>query len=161
MNEIFIKNQMIHFVYKLKADTASSYYSQTDSILPERLSISDFDMAKVQNKGRAKAEGKKGQLLGKFKVSEVSPLKKFKPYTCRTEIFRCIDYPLLFGYGTIGISNEEGKVTKASDTGDLIVLFTPDNGTTFDIFFFPKMGSIEFKDDALSYAHELVKKGIL
>lgn len=149
---------MKHYVYVLKEGTASSYYCQSDSILPKRLSISfDFDMTKVQNKGRILAEGKCGQLMGNFTQAEESPLKKNKPYTCRTEIFRCIDYPLLFGYGTIGISNEQGKVTKQSDSGDLVVIHATDNFKVIHIYFFFGMGAVEYKEDVLSFVHDLVK----
>lgn len=161
MNQDFIIKQMHHFIYEHKADTATSYYSQTETLLPERLSISSYDMAKVQNKGRILANGKKGQLMGQFTIKESSPLKQHKPFVCRTEIFRCENNPLLFGYGTIGISNKEGKVTRASDKGDLVVLYTPDYGKTFHIFFFYGMGSIQFKDDALAFVQEWVKKNLL
>lgn len=158
MNQKFIEASMRHFIYELKEGTNSSYYSQTSSILPNRLSISDFDMSKVENKGRVLSEGKKGQILSKFKLSEESPLKQFKPYVCRTEIFKCIDFPLLFGYGTIGISDENGKVSRQSDTGDMVVLYSADNQQTFHIFFFYGLGRPEYKNEVLSYVNEWVKK---
>lgn len=159
INIEFIKHSMHHFIYELKEGTASSYYSQTSSILPKRLSISDTDMAKVENKGRILIEGKKGQLLGSFTQKEESPLKQFKPYTCRTEIFKCLDFPLLFGYGTTGISDENGKVSKQSDTGDLVVLYSADNMKKFHIFFFYGLGKPEYKDDVLSYVNDIIKMG--
>ena len=50
------------------------------------------------------------------------------------------EYPLFIGYGSIGISNEEGKIDRGSDTEDLIILEAeaPD-WERIRIFYFPAM----------------------
>jgi hypothetical protein len=44
------------------------------------------------------------------------------------------------GYGSIGISNQEGKIDRGSDTGDLIVLDAEDpDWERIRFFYFPAM----------------------
>ena len=54
-------------------------------------------------------------MLGCFTKNEESPLKQNAPYKIRTQIWSINEYPLFIGYGSIGISNNEGKITKESD----------------------------------------------
>ena len=61
-------------------------------------------------------------------------------YVVRTQIWQIPEYPLFIGYGSIGISNEEGKIDRGSDTGDLIILESENpNWERIQIFFFPAM----------------------
>ena len=48
-------------------------------------------------------------------------------------------YPLFIGYGSIGISNNEGKITKESDLGDLVILYTSDDWQSIRIYYFTGM----------------------
>lgn len=137
----FFEKTLKQATYELKEGTNSSYYRQSGTtILPNRLSISkDNEMAKTALKGRNMMHQITGQMIGTFTKKETSILKQFKPYVCRTQIWQMDDYPLFIGYGTIGISNEKGRIDRNSDTGDLVVFFTPDRGKTIQIFFFPAM----------------------
>lgn len=40
------------------------------------------------------------------------------------------------GYGTIGMSNKEGKITNESDKGDLVIFYSLDNKKEIIIYFF-------------------------
>lgn len=136
----FIGKAMKVSTYQHKSDTASSYYWQQGSrILPNRLSISkEGEMSSVQRKGRNLMHPITGQLLGKFKVSEESPLKQHKPFSVRTQIWQVPQHPSFIGYGTIGITQESGKV---EDTGDLIVLHSTDQWEHITIYYFAGMGN--------------------
>lgn len=57
--------------------------------------------------------------------------------------------PLFIGYGTIGVTNQEGKV---EDTGDLLIFYTPDNWINIKIFHFIGMGNPENLLEAMEYA---------
>lgn len=154
----FISKSMQVAFYQHKEGTASSYYWQSGSqILPNRLSISKSDMTSVQVKGRNAIHKIVGQLLGKFKVVEDSPLKQCKPYSVRTQIWQVPLYPLFIGYGTLGISSESGKVT--GDTGDLAVFYTPDQWENIVIFYFAGMGNINDMEQVMKHLQRLVENG--
>lgn len=141
MIQDFIRNSMQVAFYCHKEGTASSYYWQSGSrILPNRLSISrGSEMTSVRKKGRNILHPVVGQLLGKFKVAEQSPLKQHRPYEVRTQIWQLPLHPLFIGYGTTGISGESGKVE--GDTGDLLVLHTLDQWESICIYYFAGMGN--------------------
>jgi hypothetical protein len=87
-------------------------------------------------------------MVGTFKMNEESPLKQFKPYTCRTQIWAVDEYPLFIGYGTTGITNEEGGII---DTGDLVVFYTNDNWSTIQISFFRGLGNPDYLLNCMDY----------
>lgn len=152
MEKQFIESVVKTSVYKRKENTATSYYRTSgERILPERLSISrESQMNQTANKGRNLQNKVIGQLLGTFKKSEFSPLKQNKPYNIRTNIWEDSNYPQLIGYGTIGISNEAGKIDRQSDTGDLIVLYSSDrNWDEIEIYFYT--GAVMEKDSIMTY----------
>lgn len=159
MIEEFIDKSMRIAFYQHKEGTAFSYYWKYGSrILPNRLSISKgSEMTNVQRKGRNILHPVVGQLLGKFKVAEQSPLKQHKPYEVRTQIWQVPLYPLFIGYGTLGISNESGKVV--GDTGDLVVMYSTDQWDSIVIFYFAGMGNINDMDQVMRYLQRLVERG--
>ena len=132
---------MLEACYQRKPGTSSSYYYEFGSrILPNRLSISRDELTMVRKKGRNLLHPVIGQLIGQFTQVEASPLKLHKPYVVRTQIWQIPEYPLFIGYGSIGISNQEGKIDRGSDTGDLIVLDAEDlDWERIRIFYFPAM----------------------
>ncbi|MBQ6648377.1 MAG: hypothetical protein IJM66_05965 [Muribaculaceae bacterium] len=147
----FIGKAMKSAAYQHKKGTASSYYWQSgDKILPNRLSISkDTEMTSVKRKGRNLLHPVVGQLLGKFKVAEESPLKQHKPFEVRTQIWQVPLYPLFIGYGTIGITGASGKVE--GDTGDLVVLYSTDQWANITIFYFAGMGNPNDMEQVMKY----------
>lgn len=160
MNDEFISRAMKVAHYLLKDGTASSYYRQNGSnILPNRLSISKGnEMTSVQRKGRNIQHPIVGQLLGKFKVSEESPLKQNKPFEIRTQIWQMPSYPMFIGYGTLGISSESGKVE--GDTGDLVVLRSNDQWKNIDIFYFARMGNINDMGQVMRFLDNYVSEEV-
>ena len=158
MIQDFIGRSMEVATYTHKQDTASSYYWVKGSkILPNRLSISRSQMSSVQRKGRNMIHPVAGQLLGSFKVTEESPLKQYKPYSVRTQIWQVPLYPKFIGYGTIGISGESGKVE--GDTGDLIILYSSDHWANITTFYFAGMGNISDMEQVMKYLNPLVEAG--
>lgn len=143
MNTEFIDSCLKISIYKKKEGTISSYYfSEGERILPNRLSISkDFEMTKVRRRGRNLLHSVTGQLISTFRKDEVSPLKQFQPFRIRTQLWQHEAFPQFLGYGTCGISGENGKITDKTDTGDLVILYSTDyNWQTIKIFFFQGMG---------------------
>ena len=158
IDEFISKSMQIAF-YQHKEDTASSYYWQQGSrILPNRLSIKDTDMTNVQRKGRNLINISSGQLLGKFKVAEESPLKQHKPFAVSTKIFKMPCFPLFIGYGTIGISGASGKVE--GDTGDLVILYSTDQWANITIFYFAGMGNINDYEQVAKFLTKYVESGL-
>lgn len=152
MNEEFIKSSFQVATYTLKEGTKGSYYwTEGFSELPNRLSISrDNELTKVSRKGRNLLHPIVGQMIGSFTQKEVSRYKEYKPYVCRTQMWKVEEYPLFIGYGTLGTSNQEGKV---EDTGDLLIFYTPDNWADIKIFLFAGMGNPENLLEAMEYAN--------
>lgn len=140
MIDNFLSQSMQVAVYTHKEGTKTSYYCTSGAkILPNRLSISrNTEITSVQRKGRNLLHPISGQLLGKFRVDEESPLKQHKPFRVRTQLWQVPLHPSFIGYGTIGISDAEGKIT---DTGDLVMLFSHDEWKTIDIYYFAGMGN--------------------
>ena len=161
MIDEFIRKSMKVAVYKHKEGTKSSYYWQQGcKILPNRLSISrGNEMTNVQHKGRNAMHPVVGQLIGTFKVAEESPLKKYKPFVCRTQIWQVPLYPLFIGYGTIGISGASGKVE--GDTGDLVILYSTDQWANITIFYFAGMGNINDYEQVAKFLTKYVESGLL
>lgn len=155
MNEQFIKANFKSFTYAWKKDTQTSYYLQEGcTILPQRLSISQkSEITKVRKKGRNTNDPIAGQMIGDFKKAEESPYKIHKPYKFRTQIWQKAEYPRFIGYGTAGISTEEGKV---KDTGDLLLFFTPDDWQTIRIFLFAGMGNPNDLLEAFDFANNIL-----
>lgn len=153
----FLSAKMMHYIYKRKENTKGSYYSDSAGlVLPQRFSFDTFDITKVRKKGRALIEKSAGQLIGKFKIVEESPLKQYKPFDCRTQIFASSDYPLLIGYGTLGITGRDGRVT--CDNGDIVVLYTSDKLDTLNIFYFQNLNKPEYKDGVLAFVNDYVRR---
>ena len=152
----FIASTLQQATYRLKEGTKSSYYWQSGTkILPDRLSISkESEMTKVARKGRNLLHALAGQMVGTFKIHEESPLKLFKPFTCRTQIWAVDEYPLFIGYGTIGITNEEKGIT---DTGDLVVFYSPDNWFTIQISFFRGLGNPDYLLQCMEFLNNGLK----
>ena len=155
LNCEFIRSAMKVAHYLLKEGTTTSYYWQQGCCeLPNRLSISKgTEMTSVQRKGRNIQHPIVGQLLGEFKVAEESPLKQHKPFKVRTQIWQVPSYPTFIGYGTLGISNESGKV---EDTGDLVVLYSSDQWRNIDIFYFAGMGNINDMEQVMKFLYNYV-----
>lgn len=153
----FITAMLQEATYKLKEGTRSSYYWQSGTrILPERLSISkESEMTKVARKGRNLLHSLAGQMVGAFKVNEESPLKIYKPFTCRTQIWAVDEYPLFIGYGTTGITNCEGRI---ADTRDLVVFYSPDNWQHINIFFFKGLGKPYYLLQCMEYVNEYINR---
>ena len=80
-------------------------------------------------------------------------LKQYPPYTIRTQIWKIEDYPQLIGYGTCGISNENGET---QDTGDLMVFYSNNKWKTITVFYFVGLAKPEFRDEAFRYVASIV-----
>lgn len=160
MIDEFVANSMHSATYLHKEGTSSSYYWQTGSkILPNRLSISrGSEMTNVQRKGRNMLHPVVGQLLASFTKKEESPLKQHKPFAVRTQIWQAPLYPSFIGYGTLGISNEEGKVQ--GDTGDLVVLYTSSQWTEITIFYFAGMGNVNDMEQVMKYLSRYIEEDL-
>ena len=145
-------------LYKFKEGTACSYYRQLGSrILPNRLSISKGNnITSVQLKGRNLQHTSVGQLLGKFTKVEESPLKQYKPYSLRTQLWQVPAHPEFIGYGTLGITGVSGRVE--GDTGDLVVLHTSDEWESITIYYFAGMGSLDGLQQAVQFLGEHVEE---
>ncbi|NEW80973.1 MAG: hypothetical protein GZ094_01200 [Mariniphaga sp.] len=123
MTNQFIEAIQQTAIYQLKPERSTSYYWYSGTrILADRLSISREEMTDTAHKGRNLQHKVIGQILGAFKKCESSPLKQFKPFQMRTNIWQMPSFPSFIGYGTIGISNNMGKIDRDSDIGDLVVL---------------------------------------
>lgn len=155
MNEEFMGKAMCEATYQKKEGTASSYYWRDGvKLLPERMSISKDQMTNVRRKGR-NLQKVAGQCVGNFKKNEESPLKICKPYTLRTQIWLQENFLEFVGYGTIGITGENGRIY---DTGDLVVFYAEDeNWNVIRIFIFCGMGiDPDKKDEAMRYASKML-----
>ncbi|MFA5229603.1 MAG: hypothetical protein GX808_10035 [Syntrophomonadaceae bacterium] len=141
IEEKYIQAAMQESWYQRKAGTSSSFYQKAGCrILPNRLSITRDKLSNVRKNGRNLIHPVIGQLVGQFTKNEESPLKAHFPFIIRTQIWHIPEYPLFIGYGSIGISNEGGKIDRGSDTEDLIILEAeaPD-WERIRIFYFPAM----------------------
>lgn len=156
MIDSFISKAMQVAVYTHKEGTKTSYYCTNGAkILPNRLSISrNTEITSVQRKGRNLLHPISGQLLGKYRVDEESPLKQHKPFRLRTQLWQVPLHPSFIGYGTIGISDEEGKIT---DTGDLVMLFSSDEWETISIYYFAGMGNPNDMEQVVKFLEGYIK----
>ena len=140
MNVQFIKCILQEATYVKKEGTKTSYLWHSGmKNLPKTLTISKEELSKIARKGRNLLHPVAGQMLGCFTKNEESPLKQKAPYKIRTQIWSINEYPLFIGYGSIGISNNEGKITKESDLGDLVILYTSDDWQSIRIYYFTGM----------------------
>ena len=121
MKQEFIEATIQVARYELKEGTSSSYYWKSGSrILPNRMSISlNSELSKAERKGRMLIENVIGEVNGKFTTLEDSPLKQHKPFCIHSKIFQPISFPLL-SYGTISVTNQEGRCTRDSEEGLLV-----------------------------------------
>ncbi|WP_207214466.1 hypothetical protein [Bacteroides cellulosilyticus] len=109
-------------------------------------------MTKVASKGRNLQQIVSGQMISTFTTKEESPLKQNIPFKVRTQIWAIENYPLFIGYGSIAISDADGKITRESDLGDLVIFYTSNNGQTIHIFYLA--GMITYLDEAAKYLSE-------
>ncbi|MCK9627508.1 MAG: hypothetical protein M0R37_02825 [Bacteroidales bacterium] len=139
MNRQFIEATIQIATYQRKEGTSSSYYWQSGTkILPNRLGISKDQFSSILKKGR-NLQKITGQIKSTFKKTEISPLKQYKPYAVHTQIWGIPEYPLLIGYGSLGISNKDGIIDRTSDTEDLILINSPSSDwKEIKIYYFPK-----------------------
>ena len=158
MNVEFIKSQIKVATYAKKADTEGSYYRVNgDIILPNRLSIS---LGKVitssTKKGRMVAgDLVVGEIRGEFTKTETSPLKKNKPYKINSKIFKKIEFPQLAGYGTLAISNPEGRTNMEEG----VVVFADMGSNLIKIFFMAGERYPSRIDEVCAYVSETIEKG--
>lgn len=118
----YIQSKMHCAIYELKEGTAGSYYRKEGSnYLPNRLSISRGEISSVARTGR-NLQKVVGQLFGRFTRAEISPLKQFPPYEVRTQIWEVSGYPQFVGYGTIGVTGSNKRVSRDMDRGDVVVV---------------------------------------
>lgn len=156
MNDELLKKSLQEATYQRKEGTATSYYWKAGSrILPDRVGISKAPLTKVQKKGRMLLHQSVGQFAGNFKKLEQSPLKIYKPYTIRTQIWLNENFPQFLGYGTIGITSQEGGI---KDTGDLIIFYSEEaNQEIMRIFIFTGMGeNPDMLDEAMKYTATII-----
>ncbi|MCC8119348.1 MAG: hypothetical protein LIP09_11480 [Bacteroidales bacterium] len=76
-----------------------------------------------------------GELKGQFTHKEESILKRFQPYRISTKLFRSDDYPHITGWGTLGITGSDGKISSKSEEGIIIVNRDSENPSLVKIFF--------------------------
>lgn len=158
MVEAFIENTMNVALYKLKDGTSTSYYWQEGSkILPNRLSISfGAELTHAERKGRMLIESVIGEVKGNFTKDEQSPLKQHHPFGIHTKIFRPLHFPAVLGYGIIGISDENGRITRESEEG--IVVFCKAGEGMLEVFFWAGITNPSEKDSVLEFVVMLTKK---
>jgi len=159
MNTTLLEAQCKKAIYRRKEGTSSSYYWQSGSrILPNRMSISkDRELTHVSRNGQNLFHPIMGQMKGSFTQKEDSPLKQHKPFSIHTQLWQIPEFPLN-PYGTIGISNIYGKITRQSDFGDVVIIHPlDDTWELLEIFYFPAMGSrLEM---VMQYIHKNVLNG--
>lgn len=158
-NKVYLQQTMKQSIYELKQGTSSSYYYKSGSkMLPRRISITNGEVTGVAKKGRNMMHTTTGQLLGQFTMSEDSPLKQNKPYIVRTQLWQNESFPSM-QYGSIGISNKDGKISRESDFGDVVILYKI-SPTEYHISFFPSIAqNPDLLDDAFSISYE-TRKGL-
>lgn len=140
MNTQLLDRLTLVSTYQLKDGTSSSYYRISGStILPNRLSMIS-GMPNVSKSGRQIHRHAVASLQGKFTAKEDSPYKQYKPYVVRTTLWKSEDYPQFWGWGTIGITGKNGKVTPESDKGDLLVAYSSSDTSTIKIYTIAGMG---------------------
>ena len=151
MNFQFVRSILHETRYTKKEGTTTSYQWQSGmKLLPQTLSISkEYEFSKTTLKGRNLQHPIAGQMIGRFTKKEESPLKQNAPYKLRTQIWKIDEYPLFIGFGSIAISNEEGKITRESDLSDLVIFYTSDNWQSIHIYYLA--GMISNLNEVLEY----------
>lgn len=151
MTGLLIEISMNVALYKLKEGTSTSYYWQEGSkILPNRLSISfGTELTHAERKGRMLIENVCGEVKGCFTRAEESPLKRHPPFRIHSKIFRPIHFPSILGYAVIGISNEEGRISR--DTEEGLAVFCKAGKDVLKVFFWAGITSPSEKDDVLEF----------
>lgn len=158
MNKALIKRQMKVATYAKKADTKTSFYLVNgDFPLPSRLSITfDNVITNSTHKGRMVAgDSVVGEIRGEFKKAEVSPLKQNPPFKVNSKIFRKAEFPQLAGYGTMAISNKEGKTSQEEG----VVVFADMGDYILKLFFFACKCNPDNILDFCELVSEELKKG--
>lgn len=158
MTADFIKTQIKFATYAKKANTEGSYYRVSgDPILPNRLSITIGKIiTSSTRKGRMVAgDIVVGEIRGEYKKTEVSPLKKNKPYKINSKIFKKIEFPQLAGYGTLAISNPEGRTSMEEG----VVVFSDMGSNLIKIFFMAGECYPSRIDEVCAYVSETIEKG--
>ena len=157
MVDAFIESTIHEAAYKLKEGTFTSYYRQEGStILPNRLSISiGAELTHAERKGRMLVENVIGEVKGSFTKVEQSPLKQHPPFSIHSKIFRPEHFPMVTGYAIIGISNEDGKISRESEEG--LAAFLKDGEGLFRIFFCAGLTNPSEKDKVLDYVNRKTK----
>lgn len=151
MTGLLIEISMNVALYKLKEGTSTSYYWQEGSkILPNRLSISfGTELTHAERKGRMLLEDVIGEVKGNFTRVEQSPLKQHPPFSIHSKIFRPLHFPSVFGYAVMGISNEEGCISRNSEEG--LAVFCKVGEGELKVFFWPGITNPSEKDDVLEF----------
>lgn len=161
MNQLFIERvlQVAHYVRK--PNTISSYAWESGcSYLPKTLTISKGDaIFTCAHKGRNLQTATKAQLKGGFTQKEESLLKQNKPYKVSTQIWELVNFPLLIGYGSIGITGTDGKITSDSDTGNLVILYGEDKDWN-RVRIYYGVGMLDYKEDVASYINSIILEEI-
>ena len=156
MNKQFIQSCLQKATYTRKPNTKTSYiWDSGFTFLPKTLSIfRGNNNVKCAKKGR-NLQNAEAQLKGTFCKKEESHLKQFAPYRVSTQIWEIENYPSFIGYGSIGITGESGTITKESDTGDLIILYSKDyNWDKIEIFYFK--GMLPYLEEVAEYISTVI-----
>lgn len=156
MNNQFIQKSLQKASYVKKSGTSSSYAWQNGfTFLPKTLSIiKGGENFKCAKKGR-NLQQVEAQFKGRFTKNEESLLKQYSPYKVNTQIWKIESYPMFIGYGSIGITGENGRITKESDTGDLIILYNSDySWNEIEIFYF--RGMLPYLEEVTKYLSTII-----
>jgi hypothetical protein len=156
MERQFIEAKIQMATYERKEGTATScYWKSGTKILPNRLGITRDQFAIVRRTGR-NLQKKVGQIKARFNKSESSPLMQNSPFDIHTQIWEIPEYPDLIGYGSVGITNKQGKIDRSSDTEDLIILASKEKDwNRIDIYYFAK-GLMNLPEIA-SFVHQKIR----
>jgi len=157
MNELLISKKHEVFVYGQKEGTVSSYYLKEGekNVLPERIGYAENCFLKLQNKGRALTEKKKGQVTGTFRKDEFSVYKQNKPFRLFSTVWEAQNCPDFVGYGDIGLSSKEGRIQSSND---LFIIYRPCKDI-LEIHLFRSL--VESKEEVLKYMDRYVKEQAL
>ena len=141
------RNKALHDAIRVQVQNNSN------NLLPFRISIIRGDaMTSVRATGRG-AKPLVAQLKAQFTMQECSPYKQHKPYKVQTGLWKVEGRQTLF-YGTLGISNAEGFISR--DNADLLLIRTSD-WKELDIFIFKGLAGLNKQLDALPDAVKYVE----
>lgn len=131
---------------KAMRDSIKRLVEQGDeNLLPYRISIMRGEaMTSVKATGRG-AKPLVAQLKTQFTTNECSPYKQHKPYKVQTGLWQVDGKQTMF-YGTLGISNAEGVISR--DNADLLIIKTSD-WKTLDVFVFKGLAGLNKQLDSL------------